>query len=69
MILSSGEIGANVVSLALLIFAIPYIIASLTISIRRLHDSDRSGWWLLVGLIPLAGSLILLVLFLMPSKE
>lgn len=29
-------------------------------SVRRLHDVDRSGWWLLVGCVPLIGALVLL---------
>lgn len=33
-----------------------------TVSIRRMHDQDKSGWWLLVGLIPLIGWIILIVL-------
>lgn len=33
---------------------------SLGVSIRRLHDHDRSGWWLLVALLPIVGALVLL---------
>ena len=36
------------------------LIPSITVSIRRLHDVDRSGWWLLISLIPLIGSIVLL---------
>jgi uncharacterized membrane protein YhaH (DUF805 family) len=36
-------------------FLIPYI----AVSVRRLHDIDRSGWWLLLGLIPVANIVIL----------
>lgn len=36
--------------------AIPY----LAVIVRRLHDTDRSGWWILISLIPLIGGLILL---------
>jgi uncharacterized membrane protein YhaH (DUF805 family) len=39
----------------MLIFYIPY----LAISVRRLHDTGRSGWWLLLGLIPLGGLFLL----------
>lgn len=42
----------------LLIFFYPAVISS---SVRRLHDIDRSGWWLWIGLIPLIGAIILLV--------
>jgi uncharacterized membrane protein YhaH (DUF805 family) len=50
----------GLVSLALLL---PY----LSVSIRRLHDTDRSGWWLLIYLIPVIGFIVLLVFFLTGS--
>jgi uncharacterized membrane protein YhaH (DUF805 family) len=37
------------------------ILPGLAVSVRRLHDLDRSGWWILLGLIPLIGGIILLV--------
>lgn len=56
------------------IFGIVYVIAylavllpNLAISVRRLHDTDRSGWWLLISFIPLIGALVLLVFFCLPS--
>ena len=42
------------------IIVLAFLIPGLTVSIRRLHDTDRSAWWLLIGLIPLAG-LVLIV--------
>ena len=33
----------------------------LAVDVRRLHDIDRSGWWLFIGLIPLVGAIILIV--------
>lgn len=44
----------TLVSLALLL-------PSLAVGVRRLHDSNRSGWWLLIGIVPLVGWLILLI--------
>ena len=38
----------------------------LALSWRRLHDTNRSGWWWLIGLIPIIGGIILLVFFLLP---
>ena len=35
---------------------------SFAVSVRRLHDIGKSGWWLLVSLIPLVGTVVLLVL-------
>lgn len=46
------------------IFALATFIPNLAVAIRRLHDTDRSGWWLLIGLIPLVGAIVLLVFFL-----
>ncbi|WP_179393769.1 DUF805 domain-containing protein [Lacticaseibacillus absianus] len=43
-------------------------LAGLTVSIRRLHDTDHSGWWYLVQLIPLIGTLWYFVLTLLPGK-
>jgi len=39
------------------------IIPTIAISVRRLHDTNRSGWYYLIGLIPLVGGILLLVWF------
>lgn len=36
-------------------------IPSIAVGVRRLHDTGRSGWWLLIALIPLVGAIVLLV--------
>jgi uncharacterized membrane protein YhaH (DUF805 family) len=38
-------------------------IPAIAVSVRRLHDLDKSGWWLLIGLVPLIGWIILIVWF------
>ena len=45
------------------IIALVHFIPSITVAIRRLHDTDRSGWWLLLILLPLIGAIWLIVLF------
>lgn len=37
------------------------LIPSLALAVRRLHDTNRSGWWVLLGLVPLVGWIILIV--------
>ncbi len=37
------------------------LIPSISVGVRRLHDTDRSGWWLLIAFIPLIGAIVLLV--------
>ena len=42
------------------------IIPYFAVSVRRLHDSNKSGWWFLIALVPF-GAVALLVMFLLPS--
>lgn len=44
------------------------IIPSIAVAVRRLHDQDKSGWFLLLGLIPLAGIVLLVFYFLEGTK-
>ena len=48
------------------ILALGLLIPSIAVGVRRLHDLDKSGWWLLLGLIPIVG-LILLYWFCQPG--
>lgn len=43
------------------IWAIAVLIPSLAVGVRRLHDTNKSGWWLLIALIPILGAIALLV--------
>ncbi len=59
-------------STALSIFSIIYFLVifvlffpALGVAVRRLHDTNRSAWWLLIGLIPYIGSFVLLIFYLM----
>ena len=44
-----------------ILFALVNIIPGLSLTVRRLHDTDRTGWWILAGLIPFLGAILLLV--------
>jgi uncharacterized membrane protein YhaH (DUF805 family) len=44
---------------------LPLILAGLALSVRRLHDTDRSGWWWWIGIVPFVGGIILLVFYLL----
>jgi uncharacterized membrane protein YhaH (DUF805 family) len=52
-----------------LLAALFFIIPSFSVGIRRLHDTDRSGWWLLIGLVPIIGGLILLYFFIVEGTR
>jgi uncharacterized membrane protein YhaH (DUF805 family) len=45
------------------IFSIATFIPSIAVAARRLHDTDRSGWWQLLVLIPVIGWILLLIWF------
>lgn len=47
------------------LYSLAVLIPSLAVTVRRLHDTDRSGWWLLIGLVPLIGAVVLLVFMLL----
>ncbi len=45
------------------VYAIGTIIPAIAVAIRRLHDTNKSGWFLLIGLIPFVGFIILIVFY------
>jgi uncharacterized membrane protein YhaH (DUF805 family) len=60
---SNGRGGVGVVIVS--IISIPVVIyvelVGVALWFRRLHDTDRSAWWLFIGLVPFAGSIALLI--------
>ena len=44
-------------------------IPAIAVLVRRLHDTNRSGWWCLIGLVPLVGAIVLLVFLAQDSQE
>ena len=56
-------------ALPFVIFSLGMVIPQLAVSVRRLHDADKSGWWLLLGLIPIFGTIALIALFSLASSE
>ena len=50
------------------LFVLSTILPSLAMAARRLHDIDRSGWWILLSFIPIVGSIILFIWALMESS-
>ncbi len=50
-------------------YAIAVIIPSIAVAIRRLHDTNKSGWLLLIGLIPFGGFIILIVFYAMEGTN
>jgi len=51
----------------ILIYTLAIIIPSFAVLVRRLHDTDRVGWWFFISFVPLVGGLILLYFMLQDS--
>jgi uncharacterized membrane protein YhaH (DUF805 family) len=60
-----GQTGGPLVMVAALALLLP----NLAVVVRRLRDTDRSGWWILILLIPIIGYLIFLYWLVQPSHE
>ncbi|MEO2074245.1 MAG: DUF805 domain-containing protein [Bacillus sp. (in: firmicutes)] len=50
-----------------LVFYVAIIIPSIAVTVRRLHDIGRSGWWYLLSLVPL-GNLVIFIFTLLESQ-
>ncbi len=50
------------------IYGLIVLIPTLSLGVRRLHDTGRSGWWLLINLVPVAGWIINLIFDLQDSQ-
>ena len=55
-----GVIGWLTIAL-ILILALVIIIPSIAVQVRRMHDQDKSGWFVLLGLVPYIGGIVMLV--------
>jgi len=68
VLLSGGSGQPNMLVMGLYgIFILAILIPSLAVGFRRLHDTDRSAWWVLISFIPLIGGVVLLVFYCLPG--
>ena len=49
------------------LYSLAVLLPGLGIAMRRLHDTGRSGWWLLLALIPVIGWIVLIYFYCQPS--
>lgn len=50
------------------LYSLAVLLPGIAVSFRRLHDTGRSGWWLLIALVPVVGAIVLLV-FMATASE
>lgn len=51
------------------LYSLAVLIPSIAVTIRRLHDTGRTGWWFLIIFIPLIGAIVLLVFMVLDSEQ
>ncbi len=51
------------------IYGLGVLIPSIAVGVRRLHDINRTGWWILIAFVPIIGIIILLIFALLPGTE
>jgi len=49
------------------LYSLAVLLPGLGVGVRRLHDTGRSGWWLLLALVPFIGAIVLIVFFCLDS--
>ncbi len=50
------------------IYSLAVLLPGIALGVRRLHDIGKSGWWLLIALVPLIGAIVLLIFAVMDSQ-
>ncbi|SDB83172.1 Uncharacterized membrane protein YhaH, DUF805 family [Pelagirhabdus alkalitolerans] len=50
------------------IYGLLIIVPTISVTVRRLHDIGRSGWWFFINFVPIVGSLILLIMTVLDSQ-
>lgn len=71
ILLSQGTVLANNISTGSVVFSIfmlLYYVATFTITARRLHDVNRSNWWIILEFIPVVGYIVILIFMVLPSN-
>ena len=66
-LLDRAVFNTNTGSVFTAIVGLGLFLPSLAVAVRRLHDTTRSGWWILLGLIPVIGAIVLIVFYVQDS--
>lgn len=65
-VLSAFQMGGGIGLLYVLVI-LGNLVTAVSVGFRRLHDTNRSAWWLLIAFIPIIGGLVLLVFYVLPG--
>ncbi|HAH48461.1 DUF805 domain-containing protein [Gimesia sp.] len=62
-----GETGGLITVSLSGLYSLFIFIPSIAVTVRRLHDTNRTGWWILISLIPFFGAIILFIFMILDS--
>lgn len=62
IVLMIVEVAIGMPGILSLIYILAVLLPTIGVTVRRLHDTDKSGWWMLISLIPIVG--LILIIFL-----
>ncbi len=62
-------VGGSELSVLAALFALIFLLPMLAVLVRRLHDTDRSGYWAFFCLVPIAGPLVIFVMTAQPGTQ
>jgi uncharacterized membrane protein YhaH (DUF805 family) len=60
---------ANSLGLLSGLYSLAVLLPTIAVTVRRLHDTDRTGWWILLGFIPVIGGIVLLVFYVLEGTR
>lgn len=66
---TTSAVAVGLVNFLSIVVSVAMLIPSLAVCVRRLHDTGKSGLWLLLLLVPLVGAIVILVFELLPGNE
>ena len=66
--LMAGILQSPQIVLASHLYTLAVLLPGLAVGVRRLHDIGHSGWWTLIGLVPLIGQIVLIVFYCRDSQ-
>ena len=63
------EMGGDIIGFLSTLYYLAVVVPYLAVIVRRLHDTERTGWWMLIAFIPFVGVLILLVFLILQGTR
>ena len=63
----TGDANGGIFSTLAYLYSLATLVPGIAVSVRRLHDINKSGWYLLLGLIPVVGAIIIIIFTLQDS--